>query len=108
MGPVISGAHAVDVEYDSYFVLLTRASDKHRVSARYDHFDVTQNDDTDEDDNSENGHAWTLGYQYQYSEKIGVAAEWLSIKTHHCGWEYYGLPTTATEEQTQLMLRIRF
>ena len=108
MGPVINGAHAVDVEYDSYFILLTRAFDKHRVSARYDNFHVTQNDDTDEDNNPENGHAWTLGYQYQYSEKVSIAAEWLSIKTHHCGWQYYGLPTTATEEQTQLMLRIRF
>jgi hypothetical protein len=108
MGPVMNGAHVVDVEYDSFFVLLTRSFDQHRVAARYDHFDVTQNDQTPEDNNSENGHAWTLSYQYGFSDKISLAAEWLSIKTHHCGWVYYGISPTETETQTQVTLRLRF
>jgi hypothetical protein len=108
MGPVMNGAHVVDVEYDSFFALLTRSFDKHRVSARYDHFDITQNDSTPEDNNPENGHAWTLGYQYSFSDKIRVAAEWLSIKTHRCAWIYYGISPTETETQTQVTLRLRF
>jgi len=108
MGPVMNGAHVVDVEYDSFFLLLTRAFDKHRVSVRYDHFDVTQNDQTPEDNNPENGIAWTLDYQYSFSDRITLAAEWLSIKTHHCGWVYYDISPTATERQTQLSLRARF
>lgn len=108
MGPVMNGAHVVDVEYDSYFALLTRSFDKHRISARYDHFDVTQNDTTPEDNNPENGHAWTVNYQYSFSDKVSLAAEWLSIKTHHCGWVYYGIPPTETETQTQVTLRLRF
>ena len=97
MGAVIDGAHIVDVEYDSFFTLLTRSFDKHRFTVRYDHFDVTQNDETREDNNPENGHAWTLSYQYSFSDKIGLATEWLSIKTHHCGWVYYGISPTETE-----------
>jgi hypothetical protein len=108
MGPVMNGAHVVDVEYDSFFALLTRSFDKHRITARYDHFDVTQNDTTPEDNNLENGHAWTLNYQYGISDKVSVAAEWLSIKTHHCGWAYYGISPTETETQTQVTLRLRF
>lgn len=108
MGPVMNGAHAVDVEYDSFFTLLTRAFDKHRVTARYDHFDITQNDRTPEDNNPENGHAWTLSYQYGFSDKMSLAAEWLSIKTHHCAWIYYGISPTETETQTQVTLRLRF
>ena len=108
MGPVMNGAHVVDVEYDSYFALLTRSFDKHRISARYDHFDVTQNDATPEDNNTENGHAWTVNCQYSFSDKVSLAAEWLSIKTHHCGWIYYGIPPTETETQTQVTLRLRF
>ncbi|MCJ7591194.1 MAG: hypothetical protein MUO51_07555 [Woeseiaceae bacterium] len=108
MGPVIDSAHAVDVEYAAYFALLTRTFDQHRVSVRYDHFDVSQNDETEEDDNSENGHAWTLSYQYSYSDTISLATEWLSIKTHHYGWVYYGLAPMATERQFQLTLRVRF
>jgi hypothetical protein len=108
MGPVVNGAHVVDVEYDSYFALLTRAFERHRLTVRYDHFDVTQNDQTPEDNNPENGHAWTLNYQYSFSDKIILATEWLSIKTHHCGWVYYGISPTETETQTQVTLRLRF
>jgi len=108
MGPVMNGAHVVDVEYESQFALLSRAFGKHRVSVRYDHFIVTQNDRTPEDNNPENGLAWTLGYRFNASDNISLAAEWLSIKTHHCGWAYYGVNPTATETQAQLMLQVRF
>jgi hypothetical protein len=108
MGRVIDDTRAVDVEYYSYFALLTRTFADHRVSARYDHFDVSQNDQTVEDNNPENGHAWTLSYQYSFSDRFTLAAEWLSIKTHHCAWVYYGISPTATERQTQVTLRLRF
>jgi hypothetical protein len=108
MGPVINGAHAVDVEYDSYFVLLTRAFGKHRVSARYDNFDMTQNDNTREDNNPEYGLAWTVNYQYDFSSRFSMAAEWLSIKTHRCALVYYGLDPTVTERQYQLTAKLRF
>ena len=108
MGPVMNGAHVVDVEYDSYFMLLTRAFGKHRVSARYDNFDVSQNDSTPEDNNPEYGLAWTAGYQYSYSDKINLAAEWLSIKTHRCALAYYGLDPTVTERQFQFTVKLRF
>ncbi len=108
MGDVVNGMYVVDVEYDSQFILLTRLFEKHRVSARYDHFEVTESDQTPEDDNSEKGHAWTLHYQYSFSDKVSLATEWLSIKTHRRSLSYYGVPTTATEHQAQLTLRLRF
>lgn len=102
-----NGARAVDTEFDSKFILLTRAFGRHRVSVRYDTFEVTQNDQLEEDNNPENGHAWTLAYQLGVTEKLSVATEWLSIKTHHCGWVYYDLPPTATETQFSLLLKLR-
>jgi hypothetical protein len=108
MGPVINGAHAVDVEYESFFLLLTRVFGDHRIAARYDNFDITQNDRTPEDNNPEYGLGWTLSYQYQMSQSVGLVAEWLSIKTHHCGWIYYGLDPTKIERQLQFSLKLRF
>ena len=109
MGPVMpDGAHAVDTEYDSQFLLLTRAFGDHRISVRYDRFEVTQNDSTPEDNNTEDGHAWTLSYRYGFSDTLDIAAEWLSIKTHHCGWTYYDVAPTATETQFQLAAILRF
>jgi hypothetical protein len=51
---------------------------------------------------------WTASYRFGWSEKVSFAAEWLSIKTHHCGWIYYGISPTATEEQLQLTVMLRF
>ena len=107
MGPWVNGAHVVDVEFDSQFALLTRSFARHRVSVRYDHFEVTQNDETTEDNNPEKGHAWTLAYQVGLSKKASLAAEWLSIKTHRCAMFYYALPQTVTETQLQLLLKLR-
>lgn len=109
MGPVMfpNGARAVDVEFESKFALLTRAFGDHRLSLRYDDFDVTQNDSTREDNNPENGHAWTLSYQVGLSEKVSLATEWLSIKTHHCGWIYYGIGPTETETQFSVSIKLR-
>ncbi len=108
MGPVVNGAHLVDVEFDSKYLMLTKAYERHRFSMRYDKFDVTQNDDTDDDNNSEDGHIWTFAYFYDYSDKISFGAESLVIKTHRCGWQYYNIATTVTEKQLQFTARLRF
>lgn len=108
MGPVVNGAHLVDVAYDSAFLLLTKAMDKHRFSLRYDNFEVEQYDQTPDDNNPEDGLAWTASYRYALSDKVSFAAEWLSIKSHHCGWVYYDIDPNATERQLQLSVMLRF
>ena len=108
MGPIVNGAYVVDVEHDSYFLLLTKAFGTHRVSARYDNFDMTQNDSIPEDDNAEAGLAWIFSYQYGFSESVNLAVEWLRIKTHRNAFVYYGLDPTVIEEQAQLTLQLRF
>lgn len=109
MGPVLygNGTHAVDAEYDSYFALLSKGFGRHRLSFRYDNFDVTQNDQTVADDNSESGHALTVAYQVALAKKLGLIAEWISIRTHRSAWADYGFLPTETETQFQLSLRLR-
>ena len=107
MGSVINGVHVVDTEFDSEFILLTRAFNRNRFAIRYDHFEMTQNDQTPEDNNPEKGHAWTFSYQFGLSKRASITAEWLSIKTHRCAFVYYGLPETVTETQLQLTLKLR-
>lgn len=103
-----NGVYSVDVDFISNYVLLTRAFDRHRVTARYDHFEMTEADQTPLDENSENGHAWTLSYQYAASDNVTFAAEWLEIFTDRPAFEYYGLERRKTETQVQLALRLRF
>lgn len=109
MGPNMGGGiHPVDVEYDAYYLMLTRNWGRHRVSARYDNFGMTQNDSIPEDNNPESGHAWNVGYQFAVSDIATVGVDLLSIKTHRCAHVYYGLDPTVTEEQAQLTLQLRF
>ena len=109
MGPDFgTGIHAVDVEFDAWFALLTREWGPHRLSARYDNFGITQNDSTPEDNNPESGHGWTVGYRYDVLADLSVGLEWLSVKTHRCAFAYYGLEPSVTETQAQLTLQLRF
>ncbi|MDH3953586.1 MAG: hypothetical protein OEV03_05180 [Gammaproteobacteria bacterium] len=107
MGPEIRGAHVVDNAYASYFVLLTRAFDRHRVSIRYDDFEITEADRVPLDENAEDGDAWTLAYRYQFNDTFSVAAEWLQIHSERPAWAYNDLAVSQTETQLQLSVLLR-
>ncbi len=74
----------------------------------YDDFELDERDSTDEDNNTDYGHAWTAAYLHQISPRLRIGAEYMEIDTHHCGWEYYGLSPQARERLAQLTLRWQF
>jgi len=108
MGPEINGAYVVDVEFASYFVLLTRAFGRHRVTARFDTFEVEENDQIPLDENGEDGHAWTMSYRLSLRDHVDLAAEWLQVHTTRPAWAYNDLDTDKTERQIQLSVQLRF
>jgi hypothetical protein len=107
-GPVINGTHVVDADFYSEFVLLTKSFARHRISARYDWFEVADNDQVPLDDNSEYGHAWTFAYLFEASDHVSLAVEALNIFSYREAWQYYGLDGEQTERQLQLCVRLRF
>jgi len=107
-GRLTNGIRSVDNEFSSAYVLLTRAVDRHRFTARYDRFEVTEADSTPLDENAENGHAWTLAYRFEATDRLSLAAEWLRIHTTRPAWAYFGLEQSKTERQFQLALRFHF
>lgn len=108
MGPRIDGKHSVDAPFESYSILMSVASDTHRVSVRYDSFWVGQDDTLLEDDNRERGSAVTLGYKYDWSDRVRIAAEWLGIKTSRPAWQFNGVDPVRRERQLQVRLQLRF
>lgn len=107
-GPVVGETHVIDADFDSWFVLLTRAFGRHRFSLRFDEFGVTEADVIPLDENAESGHAVTLAYFLDLSDTVDVAVEWLAIHTQRPAWAYYDLDTERTEGQLQLTLRLAF
>ncbi len=108
MGPVYNGTHVVDADFYSDFILLTKSFGPHRISARYDRFEVAENDQVPLDNNSEYGHAWTLAYKYELGKNTALMAEWLSIESYREAWQYFDLDESKKERQLQLTLRFRF
>jgi hypothetical protein len=113
MGPDLGPWHVWDNGFDARFLLLTRAFGPHRVTVRYDDFDVHPYNDPQMVTNRDDGYAWTASYLYQWSEHVRVGAEYLAIVTEHCeietcAWVINGLPRTSRQNQLQLSLRWSF
>jgi hypothetical protein len=108
MGPIINGARIVDTEFEASYVLLTRMTDGHRITLRYDDFEVVDADFIPMDDNNDAGHATTLAYMYEFSPRFGVGIEWLRVTSNRPAREYAGENALATEEILQAQIRWRF
>ena len=107
-GRTPGGERGVYADYTSYFVLLSKAFSRHRLSARYDRFEVTDNDTIPLDNNAEDGNAWMLGYQFSAARYLTLAAEWLQIETTRPAFAYFDLDPSVTERQLQLSAQLRF
>ena len=83
------GVHA---RFWSFYTLLSKQIDRHRVTLRYDRFTARDLDATAYDDNNESGWAWIFAYGYDISSRHLVKAEWLSIRSdrperERLGWD---------------------
>lgn len=103
-----NGIYSVDNEFTSSYILLTRRFARHRLTARYDDFEVTEADHVPLDENAESGHAWTLAYRFEGSESWALAAEWLQIRTWRPAWAYFDLDQQQTETEFRLAMQLRF
>ncbi|MEO7387021.1 MAG: hypothetical protein ABIX37_08815 [Gammaproteobacteria bacterium] len=113
MGEDLGDWRVWDSGFDSRFVLLTRAFGQHRLSARYETFDVQPINDPDKYTNRDHGYAWTAAWLYDWNEHFRLAAEYLAVATEHCeteqcAWVFNGLPRTSRQNQLQLSLRWHF
>lgn len=92
-------------EFEARFALLTKLfRNRHRLSLRYDRFDMSRNPDL----NIDSGHAWTLAYRFDTAQRIAWSLEWLSIASSRDLWTtFYGLPSSARERQLRMQMNLR-
>ena len=69
---------------------------------------MTDNDETLEDDNSENGNAITLAYSYRFSKKWFLQLEYNRIDSDRLSRTYHGQPLSLSESQWQMGTRYFF
>jgi hypothetical protein len=109
MGDLGGGVLAVDNRFRAAYALVTAAFGRHRVSGRYDWFDVEDRDRLRaEDPNDEDGHAWTAAYLLTLHETTRLAVEWLRVSSTRPSRADLGLDAEATETQVQASVRLTF
>ena len=102
-----------DVDFDSYFVTLTRSFGHHRASVRYEKFDLQPFNDPIGITNQDRGDALAIAWQFQAHPRLRVGAEYLRISSEHCRndrcfWVFQGLPRETEDSQVQITARWYF
>lgn len=112
MGPsldILSGnTRPVDVDYESFYILVSKTFDIHRITFRYDNFSTTDNSLVVEDNNNETGDAWLLAYSAEVFENQKLILEFLRVNSDRASRVDLGLPTKSKETQIQASYRITF
>jgi len=97
-----------DVDFEAWYVLVTRVINKHRISARYEVFSTDDNDVfvTSVHNSNESGWSWMLAYQYQVRANLKLGIEWLQIKSERQTREI--IENIPSETENQLLFNINY
>jgi hypothetical protein len=95
-------------KFASRFLMLTRTlGEHHRLAVRYDRFE-TERPAAVPVLRSDDGHAWTLSYRIDATERFSGGVEWLRIDSRRDLWPmFYATPQSNTEDQLRLQLSYR-
>lgn len=99
---------AVNNDYYSAYIAVTKRWQRHRLTGRIESFSVTDNDETIGDNNNENGQSATLSYQYRLSKGWFLNAEYNVVGSTRAARQYVGEKEKLIEQQWQLGARYFF
>ncbi|WP_133405549.1 hypothetical protein [Parashewanella tropica] len=102
------GFDAVNNDYQSANLLLSRRWNQHTLSGRIEHFSVTDNDKVAVDNNNESGRSLTLSYRYRIQRGWFIHTEFNWIDSERQARTSIGLPKHLIERQWQLATRYFF
>lgn len=103
-----NGQLPVDVDYDTWFLLASRRLGRHWLTVRHDRFAVRDNSFVAEDDNGEDGSAWTVAAGRQVSARSQVLVEYLRVSSLHPARATIGVEPLQVQNQVQVAWRQRF
>lgn len=100
----------VDVDFNSWYSLLSYKWKQHRFSVRYDDFETVERDLVLKDPNSSDGHAWAVNWRYQLNQQFQVGMEYLQTESQNESRSQYGSGTLgqASLKQKQFLANVSF
>lgn len=107
-GATQMGGKQVDVDFNAFYLLLNKNINQYTITLRYDYFNLKDQDATPDDDNNENGHAWTAALKRDLSENHSMLFEILNIASKRHAQLYFGHPIKSNTIISQFSLRLIF
>ncbi len=99
--------HVHDRFYSQFVMLTRRLGANQRLAVRYDTFE-TERPASVPVLHSDQGHAWTLSYRIEPTERFSGGIEWLRIESQRDLWPmFYNTARKQTEDQLRLQLSYR-
>ena len=101
----------VDIDFSSYYLLVSQPMGRHRMTLRYDHFETKDIDNGLIDPlgtNDENGDAWTVAYSLNIKRRQSLMFEALYISSDRPARSQIGTMPDREELQLQINYRLFF
>jgi hypothetical protein len=98
----------VDNRFYSHFILLSHKLALHRLSIRYDYFEVTDKDDWAFDPNASHGEGITATWRYQLNQQWQLGAEASALRSQADNRPLMGLSPRISQQQIALNAQWRF
>ncbi len=109
MGPIMAlGLRPADVDYESFYIMVSHPFGDHRISARFDDFSTSDNSFVMYDNNNESGQSWMLAYTVEPFENQHLILELLHVNSDRAGRGQLGNPVNLKENQLQASYRVIF
>ncbi|CAM3995793.1 MULTISPECIES: hypothetical protein [Pseudoalteromonas] len=101
-------SRGVDNDFYSHFILLSHKKAAHRLSIRYDYFEVTDKDDWTFDPNASHGEGITATLRYQLSPQWQLGIEGSALHSQADNREAMGIARKLSQQQLSLNVQWRY
>ena len=107
-GDTLMGPSAVQVDFSSWYLLVSRTLGPGLVTLRHDQFRTQENDIFPADANGERGHAWALAYRLPLPHRFTLVAEALRVESDRAARSLIGAAPHKVERSLGVELRREF
>ena len=102
------GDRFVYINFDAWYLMLSHREGKHRISARYDHFKVREDDIIPVDQNNSDGEGLTFAWRYDWSKQIQFGFEHHINRNAAANRPSLGEPEEVNQNQTMAVIQFRW
>jgi len=107
-GSTNMGPNIVFADFTSWYIALRYLRDKHSITARYDWFDVREDDTVPIDQNDSDGYGLTLAWRYQLDPQWEIGAEYHYNQNSVANRVQLNVPIKQTQSQSRVVLSFKF